>query len=135
MFQIAILINWFIGVVLIGVGVGHLFVWMFSAWSQRYLAPDPRDGELRVPSWATGIIERFIFGSLVFISVDPGTSIAALGGWLALKLATNWSHPSFPNSPDARHYAIRALLAGLISMSFAFIGGLLGRHAQIWLPS
>ena len=133
MILVVSLINWFVGVILVGVVIGHVFVWLFSKWSQRYLAPDPRSREKRIPSWATGVIERVIFGTLVFVSNEPTATIAALGAWLALKLATNWSHPSFPNSPDARHYAIRALLAGLISMTFAFLGGQVGQNVDSWV--
>jgi hypothetical protein len=44
-------------------------------------------------------------------------------GWLALKLATNWNHPLWKDDPDIRTWALSALLAGLVSMLFAFMGG------------
>jgi hypothetical protein len=44
--------------------------------------------------------------------------------WLGVKLATNWNHPDWKDKPDTRTYAFSALLGGLVSMLFAFIGGL-----------
>ena len=45
-------------------------------------------------------------------------------GWLALKLATNWNHPDWKEKPNARTFALSALLGGLVSMFFALLGGL-----------
>lgn len=45
-------------------------------------------------------------------------------GWLALKLATNWNSKKMEDDPKARPFAFTALLAGLVSMLFATLGGL-----------
>ena len=45
-------------------------------------------------------------------------------GWLALKLATNWNHPDYKdNRSEERAVAFSALVAGLVSMLFALLGG------------
>lgn len=42
--------------------------------------------------------------------------------WLGLKLASNWNRPE-QTDPSTRIYAFTALLAGLLSMLFSFLGG------------
>lgn len=76
-----------------------------------------------VPGWLTGIIERLFF--MIVVAVNVAAAPSAMIGWLALKLATNWNHPDWKDTPDARTHAFCALLAGLISMMFAMAGGLL----------
>ena len=74
-----------------------------------------------VPGWITGAIERFVFCILVGLDVS-GVSVAMML-WLALKLAANWMYEGKDPNPNARACAFTALLAGLISMLFATLGG------------
>jgi hypothetical protein len=83
----------------------------------------------RVPGWFTGIIERGVFTFLIAYEVeDVGTLMA---GWLAMKLASNWNRPG---SMDERSiaFAFAALLAGLVSMAFAALGGRIAVGAPWW---
>lgn len=105
--------------------VGHFAVELFLRQLRKYMAlgekpalPDPLK---RVPPWLTGGLERLFFTFLVAFGVS-GTP-AAMVGWLALKLATNWNHPDFKDSAQARAFAFSGLVAGLLSMLMAFLGG------------
>ena len=79
-------------------------------------------GIKRVPPWFTGAVERFVFTVLIAAGVAGVTT--AMMGWLALKLATNWNSNHWKNNPKAHPFAFTALLAGLVSMFFAALGGL-----------
>ena len=83
----------------------------------------------RVPPWLTGVVERLVFCVLVGLDV-PGAATAMMG-WLALKLATNWNRKDMETNAKARPFALTALLAGLVSMLFAAIGGLVCR-GNLW---
>ncbi|MDD2098944.1 hypothetical protein [Pseudomonas putida] len=87
-------------------------------------------GELRgVPPALTGLIERLFFTVLVAFNVAG--VVAAMVGWMALKLATNWNLKFWEQTPSARLFGFSALLAGLISMLFAFLGGLIVKR-ELW---
>ncbi len=45
-------------------------------------------------------------------------------GWITLKMVTNWNRPSTDKDQKTTG-AFSALLAGLVSMLFAIIGGLI----------
>lgn len=94
------------------------------------LGEKPESAVPRVPSWLTGAVERFFFTLLVAYDVS-GTG-PAMVGWLALKFATNWNHPDWAKYPQARPFAFSALLAGLLSMLFALLGGRMARGKPLW---
>src|ERR1700744_1590585 len=62
--------------------------------------PKPDVDWRRVRPWITGYIERFFFTLLVAYSANgfPTAMIA----WLGLKIATNWNHPDWKDSANAR---------------------------------
>jgi hypothetical protein len=113
--------------------VGHFATAFFLKRLRRALAAeksslfDPLRKE--VPPWLTGGIERLLFTILVGASVEGFPT--AMMAWLALKLASNWNHRDMDNQPEARAFALSALLAGVISMLFAFLGG----AARKWLQA
>jgi hypothetical protein len=114
--------QWIIGL-LFSLLIGQLVVWLFLKWLQRWLGKTPSDkGGKHVPAWITGGVERIFF--TVLVGLDALAVPALMLGWLGLKMATNWNSPVFKD-PEMRPFAIRALLAGLVSMLFAFLGGLL----------
>jgi hypothetical protein len=109
---------------LFAVGVGHYCV-KYSLNHLRMMM-----GGLRKPANAlalevspglTGFVERLFFAVLVGASVEGYPT--AMMGWLALKLATNWNHKDMEGEAGARAFALTALLAGALSMLFAFWGG------------
>lgn len=118
--------QWIIGLtfsLLIGHGVTWLFLLVLRCALKVGEKPSLDDSEKRVPPWLTGVTERLFFTVLVGLDI-PGVS-AAMVGWLALKLATNWNHPAWKERTDARTFGLSALLAGLVSMMFALLGGLI----------
>jgi len=91
--------------------------------------PDEKDAPKGVPPSLTGIIERLFFTVIVAFNVSG--FISAMVGWLALKLATNWNRKFWDDTYSARLYGFSALIAGLVSMLFAFLGGLIIR-GELW---
>lgn len=117
--------HWVLGMGLSIIG-GAAGTWAFLWLLRRSLSlpakPELTAGARRVPPWLTGAVERTFFTVLVGLEV-AGTPTAMIG-WLALKLATNWNHPEWKDQPNARTFALTALLGGLVSMFFALIGGM-----------
>ena len=87
-------------------------------------------GEHKVSSIVTGLLERLLFTFLVAFDIS-GTAIAMIV-WLATKMTINWDKISHPkDNPEIRSLTLSALLAGLVSMFFALVGGLVCR-GQLW---
>jgi hypothetical protein len=110
--------QWMIGLVVAVVG-GYI-VTEISLWLIRLrIGRKPKRGK-RVWPWLTGCIERLAFATFIGLGISgiaPG-----MMGWLALKFATHWNRNAKPSDNDTNQ-AFAALLAGLISMLFAAIGG------------
>jgi hypothetical protein len=85
----------------------------------------------RAPRWLTGCVERLFFTFLIAFQV--GGAGTAMVGWLAVKMAANWGRPPPEGQSREDHvgYAFTALLAGVLSMLFALIGGLIAA-GEIW---
>lgn len=49
----------------------------------------------------------------------------AMMGWLAIKLASNWNRKDMESNPNSRAFSFSALLAGLLSLMFASLGGMI----------
>ncbi|WP_126453446.1 hypothetical protein [Sulfuriflexus mobilis] len=112
---------------LIGGGIGAwLFLKLLRKWMRLTKEAEENSGSRAVPSWITGVIERFFFTLLVHFQL-PGVPAAMLI-WLTLKMVTNWNSP-LRKEADKNHtrLAFSALLAGLISLGFAVYGGLISR--------
>lgn len=114
--------------------VGHFFTAGFLWAVRRSIKLGPKPGESiatkRLPPWLTGVVERLIFA--IFVATNTPSVAPAMIGWLALKLAANWNHPLWNQEPDARTFAMTALLAGLVSMACAFVGGLIA-SGKLWI--
>jgi hypothetical protein len=89
------------------------------------LPEKPNPGLPRIPPGLTGVIERLVFLMLVATRLEDIGS--AMMGWLAIKLASNWQRYNPENEPSAPMRALLAALAGLISLAFAYLGGVLLR--------
>ena len=114
--------QWIIGL-LFSIFIGHLVVWLFLKWLELWLDKTPPDkGGKRVPDWITGGVERIFF--TVLVGNEASAVPALMLGWLGLKMATNWNSPVYKDA-ELRPFAFRGLLAGMISMLFAFLGGLI----------
>ena len=117
--------EWIVGL-LLSLVVGGVASWAFLKVLRWWLGVPSKlrlaDGSRGIPPWLTGVIERLFFTVLVGLAISGAP--AAMIGWLALKLATNWNHPDWKDKANARTFALSALLGGLVSMFFALLGGL-----------
>lgn len=118
--------NWILGLGF-SLVVGHFAVDYFLRELRKYMQLGDRPalpgGMIRVPPWLTGGLERLFFTLLVAFGVS-GTSTAMIG-WLALKMVTNWNRRESEDDVKERSFAFSALVAGLLSMFLALLGGLI----------
>ncbi|MBW2741223.1 MAG: hypothetical protein JRE64_20810 [Deltaproteobacteria bacterium] len=70
----------------------------------------------------TGLIERTFFTLIVAFDVSGGA--VAMMGWLGAKMAVNWNRQP-GDSPINRAFSMTALQAGIVSLLFSLIGGLI----------
>ena len=117
----------------LSLGVGHLCVGLFHKWMQAKLPPlidEPSPKKEIQVAW-TGFVERALF--TFFVIVQPGPALPAMMVWLGQKMASNWNKAlPAPAKGNAREdmiirnrHAFLGLLTGLISMGFAWTGGML----------
>ena len=116
---------WIVGllfaVVVGGIGTG---IFLYTVRGVLGLGAKPEDKRIeRVPPWLTGAVERLVFAVLVGLEI-AGTAPAMMG-WLAIKLAANWNRKDMETVMAARPFLFTALLAGLVSMMFAALGGMI----------
>jgi hypothetical protein len=117
----------------ISIGIADPIVpWFQKVAGAKLPENNERDKDKGVPPELTGRVERLIFTSLII--VRPDAVLLATGGWLGLKMAANWNRDVWGSNGGDAHkrmvwnrHAFLALLTGLVSMSFAGAGGLLGR--------
>lgn len=128
----------FVGIVLIALIAGHVgagaFLWVLRDWWQKIEKEDLDPDSRPVPVWVTGGIERAIFSlPIAYLPNPQNVSLIGAGmiAWLALKMATNWNRIWAEEDEVKRtrrtRGALAALLAGVVSLSFAVWGGLSAR--------
>jgi hypothetical protein len=117
--------RWTIGL-LFSLIVGH-FVIAVSLDFLRYSVGVPKLEA--IPASLTGLLERLFFTIVIGVrDVELTSEIPmAMVAWLGLKLAANWNRDEHELKDKSRAGAVSAALAGLVSMLFAFVGGLLCR--------
>src|SRR5438477_12598120 len=122
--------RWIIGL-LFALVVGGTVVQLFLYSVRRMfgLREKPKRDIKRVPSWLTGAVERLAFA--VFVGLKLPDATTAMMAWLALKLAANWGRSDLEKISAARPFLFTALLAGLISMVFAALGGMIA-SGKLW---
>jgi hypothetical protein len=124
------LYRWIIGIT-VSVIVGLFASWAFLALLRRYMGikkdevPDGDGSIRRVPPWLTGVLERTFFSVIIGLNIS-GAPIAMIG-WLTLKMVTNWNRPGLQRDVGEIRAAFASLLAGLVSMFFAAVGGVICR--------
>jgi hypothetical protein len=129
------LLRWLVGL-LVSLVLGSIFIWFFllivrrdlpeekppAAGAQPDQKPTAVEAQIRgVPASITGMVERLFF--TVLVAMDASGVPTAMVAWIGVKMAANWNRPGRGDSSEVRVWAISALLAGLISMLFAYIGG------------
>jgi hypothetical protein len=133
---------WIHGLV-VALGLGHLWTFTFltvmrnriyhKTLKRKEIIKDVYIGALCVPAWVVGTIERTFFGALV--AFDISATAAAMVTWILVKMATDWHRILPPIEEKGKHIigprslAFGSLLAGMISLLFALIGGLVCRMA------
>ena len=117
--------RWLLGLSIL-VGLGWYVTEKFLTWLRTSHGVVKPEGERRVPAWLTGLIERTFF--TVAVAFNMPAVAPAMIGWLAVKMASHWTRPNSEHGPDSRFLVLSALLAGLVSMFFALIGGLIARE-------
>jgi hypothetical protein len=92
---------------------------------------DPKESRLALLDWSVGLAERAIVTTLVIWA--PTTTVAFIGGWMALKFAANWDKREATGDFNAQQSMARHRLAGLvgsaISLAVAIAAGL-SAHPQ-----
>jgi hypothetical protein len=107
--------------------LGHFAVENFHRWLTHRLGV-PRDLDAkRTPPWLTGSLERGFF--TIAVAVNATGVLPAMIAWLALKLVANWQNRDDIKDPlDKTNYKFSAIVTGLLSMLFAYVGGLVIWH-------
>ena len=129
-----LILRW-VGGLLVATIVGGFVTELFLRRIRKDLdLKKPNQGtQKRVRPWLTGGIERLVFA--VFVAFEASGIIPGMMAWLALKLVTNWNRQSGGNSSDDAKevkaaLAFTAMLAGLLSMLFAFLAGIIWRGCK-----
>ena len=82
---------------------------------------DPEALAVDIPTSVVGTLERFVFTILIIVGV-PGTATAMIA-WPTLKLTHSWAVIRDAKSRTQRSLAFASLLASMMSMLFALLGG------------
>lgn len=88
----------------------------------------------RVDPSLTGNIERTVFALLTIIR--PDQVVVAMGIWLGAKMAAHWNRSPIKTDSDSQMWsalAVLALISGILSMSFAGLGGLVAHWLYLVL--
>jgi hypothetical protein len=118
--------RWLSGLVVSLIG-GWAAIQLFFWYLKRKMGNPPTDpSRVHVPAELTGFIERTFFMVLIGASGSLTTPwiVPLMFAWSAAKIGANWGRKDAePAYPNVRAWTIRALLANLISMFFALVGG------------
>lgn len=113
--------------VIVGGVVTPLF--LYTVRGLLGLGSKPKENIKRVPPWLTGFVERFVF--TVLVGLEVAGAATAMIGWLGIKLAANWNRKDMENVAQSRPFSFTALLAGLVSLMFAALGGAVA-SGKLW---
>lgn len=109
-----------------GTAITPIFLWLLRRVYMKLPKQNLDPGTRAVPALLLGILERIFFTVVIAYNVAGGG--IAMIGWLTVKMAANWNRSvTAENSQDLTQkirYAMAALAAGIVSMGFALIGGL-----------
>ena len=129
--------RWFFGLGIFALGLGWLCTWLFLKGIRSYIetkATKRNETEifnemiapLDVPSWFIGLTERTFF--VILVAFELSAVAVAMIVWLTVKMLYNGNiFSDDKKNITVRSLAFSALLANLISMLFALIGGLICR--------
>lgn len=115
---VALLFAWVGGYAVVGASKRAMDGWL------RLPPKEPLPGNVRrLPPALTGVIERTFFTVALGMggSGAVGEIVAAMVGWIGIKLAANWNREGASRLDHARGFV--AILAGAISMIVSLIAG------------
>lgn len=128
-------------VILVGHYAGFIFLYTLRDWYVALPATQYPISSPPIPPGFIGLLERLIFTVVVgFLAPlengELGSILAAMGGWLGLKLISGWNrapsqyrYQSKKEADEALHNqargAMASLLAGIVNLSFALVAGLI----------
>ena len=121
-----LVVRWVIGLVVSLVAGGAAAWLVLRVWRRLPEEGGRGDG---VPAWVMGLGERLFFTLAIAFQV-PGAAVAMMA-WLTVKMLTNWNRPISADGQNAAEVtthirrAMASLFAGLVSLTFALIGGLI----------
>ncbi len=122
-------LRWTLGMAFSAI-VGAFTTWAFVTLLRAYLSfavnPLERGSReiKRIPPALTGVLERLFFTAIVGLNLS-GAAIAMIG-WITVKMFPTWQRGGVEDQDDTPiRWAYASLLAGLVSMLFAMIGGLI----------
>lgn len=132
---------------LFSAGVGSMVGWAVLKLLRRASgigdkSTQPIDGVTCVPGWVTGNVERVFF--TIFVLADISGTGTAMIGWISAKMVANWnsgerlklqSDPGEANPQRILSERFAALVAGMVSVMIATIGGLVAKGKLLPLPS
>jgi len=86
-----------------------------------------------VPGWLIGVIERIFF--TIVVAYDISGAAVGMVAWITVKMVSSWNRPDRTHAKEDAESAVQlsmaALLASLVSVTFAAVGGLLWRAALL----
>lgn len=124
--------RWAIGMafsVIVGSGVTWAFLKGLRKYQRLEKDAESNDDSRAVPPWLTGMMERAFF--TVIVALDISGAAIAMIGWLTLKMVTNWNRSGGYRDIKQVRLAFSALMAGLLSMLFAVVGGVICRGSPV----
>lgn len=89
-------------------------------WLRRDIGAEATLPGEEVPAWIVGTVERSFF-TLAVAAGLPGVS-AAMILWIATRMAAGWGSAA-QETPNIEVLRLTALLGGVVSMTFALVGG------------
>ena len=107
--------------------LGYLVVeWLIRILNRLCDLPPKPEGPA-FPAWLLGLFERALAFVLVVAKRDQIAVV--LIAWMAAKLAINWQRPveqsAAQSEPERRIRGFITLIAGVVSLSFGILGGVI----------
>lgn len=101
---------------------------VYNSYLEKYESrlPEPEFNPKPVPPSIQGMVERFFF--TVMFGLDVSGAPTAMMAWLGVKMLTNLNRGDRQNHEIVRSRALTGLLGAMVSLFFAFAGGLLCRQ-------
>jgi len=118
---------WIVAGIAISQGLGYWLTKKYLYWIRDDLKRTANSDKSDPPKWGkidwmTGVIERLFF--TIIVSFNVGGAAVAMTSWLLVKMATDWHRIQSKEDID-RSLAFCSLTAGMVSLTFALVGGLL----------